>query len=335
MKETFFSAILTTIVVLAANAQIVNIPDANFKNALLNHTPVIDTDNDGEISISEAAALGTMSVHNKNISNLTGIEHFVNITVLGCTENNLTSLDLSNNMLLQNLNCDNNQLTALDFSNNLNLYYVTASVNQLTTLNLGNNTTLAYLICSANQLSILDVSQNSALQILYCALNQLTSLDVSQNPNLKELGCNNNGLTSLNVANGNNTNTQKIFAADNPDLICVQVDDPIYSSANWTGTSFQFDPQISFINEGAVCPVTSINEAAQNIIIAVYPNPTKNQISFSVQANAQLTNLTGQIVDNKKSINTLDLSDQPTGIYYITFTDDKGQVLQRTKIVKE
>ncbi len=37
-------------------AQIVNIPDANFKNALLNYDPIIDTNNDNEIQISEAEA---------------------------------------------------------------------------------------------------------------------------------------------------------------------------------------------------------------------------------------------------------------------------------------
>ena len=35
-------------------SQNVNIPDANFKFALLNHTPPIDLNNDNEIQISEA-----------------------------------------------------------------------------------------------------------------------------------------------------------------------------------------------------------------------------------------------------------------------------------------
>ena len=38
-----------------SQAQIVNIPDANFKNALLNHIPVIDLNGDSEIQISEAS----------------------------------------------------------------------------------------------------------------------------------------------------------------------------------------------------------------------------------------------------------------------------------------
>jgi CubicO group peptidase (beta-lactamase class C family) len=72
-----------------------------------------------------------------------------------------------------------------------------------------------------------------------------------------------------------------------------------------------------------------------NNVIAIYPNPTKSQINFSVQTNVQLINATGQIVTSKKNVNSLDVSNQPTGIYFITFTDDKGQVLQRSKIVKQ
>ena len=35
--------------------------DANFKNALLNHDPVIDTNDDGEISVAEAQGRRNMN----------------------------------------------------------------------------------------------------------------------------------------------------------------------------------------------------------------------------------------------------------------------------------
>ncbi len=69
--------------------------------------------------------------------------------------------------------------------------------------------------------------------------------------------------------------------------------------------------------------------------ISVYPNPTKNQINFSIQTNLQLTNLIGQIVADSKNVSTFDLSAQPTGIYFLILTDNNGQVIQRNKIVKE
>jgi Secretion system C-terminal sorting domain len=69
--------------------------------------------------------------------------------------------------------------------------------------------------------------------------------------------------------------------------------------------------------------------------IRIYPNPTKNQIHFSVQANATLTNTIGQVVATIKNVNSLDLSNQTNGIYFLTLTNDAGQVLQQSKIVKE
>ena len=40
-----------------SQAQNVSIPDSNFKTTLVNYTPVIDTNTDGEIQVAEAAAL--------------------------------------------------------------------------------------------------------------------------------------------------------------------------------------------------------------------------------------------------------------------------------------
>ena len=95
MKQLLFGIFL--VLGVRIKAQIVNIPDANFKNALLNHDPVIDTNNDGEISVAEAQGFtGEMEVDNKNISDLTGIEAFVNLKDLNCFDNQLTSLDISN-----------------------------------------------------------------------------------------------------------------------------------------------------------------------------------------------------------------------------------------------
>ena len=41
------------------------------------------------------------------------------------------------------------------------------------------------------------------------------------------------------------------------------------------------------------------------------------------------------IIENKKNVNSIDLFEQSSGIYFVTLIDDKGQVMQRSKIVKE
>ncbi len=75
------SLLIQIILVLAlfSNAQIVNIPDAVFKEALVNDT-LINTNLDNEIQLSEAIAFNdTINVSCKLIYDLTGIEAFTSL----------------------------------------------------------------------------------------------------------------------------------------------------------------------------------------------------------------------------------------------------------------
>ena len=184
--------------------QNVNIPDANFKAYLVGNS-FINTNGDSEIQVSEAAAFnGSIFCYNLNISDLSGVESFTDLTNLTCSNNQLTSIDLSYNTALTSLNCGNNQLTNLDVSNNLALTIFNCEGNQLTNLDVTSNTSLIELKIDSNQLTSLDVSNNLALTFFNCGGNQLTSLDVSQNLALTELFCYSNQLTSLNLSGASN-----------------------------------------------------------------------------------------------------------------------------------
>ena len=65
----------------------------------------------------EAELVTELNIYNRAITDMTGIEAFVNLEKLGCGENKLTSLDVSKNTALKALNCGSNQLTTLDVSN--------------------------------------------------------------------------------------------------------------------------------------------------------------------------------------------------------------------------
>ena len=216
--------------------QNVNIPDVNFKAYLVGNT-AINTNGDTEIQLSEAAAFnGTINCNNMNISNLIGIEAF-------------TALDT--------LYCKNNQLDSLNLSQNTALTYLSCGYNQLTSLNVSQNTALTYLSCWNNQLDSLNVSQNTALTYLWCEQNQLTSLDLSQNTALTWLNCGSNQLTSLDVRNGNNTNffidgpeglESPFIAYNNPNLYCIDVDDATSSICQYTIRNDFVDSQSYFSN---------------------------------------------------------------------------------------
>jgi hypothetical protein len=64
-----FGIVLMAIV---AQAQVVNIPDANFKARLL-AISFLDANNDGSIQVSEAQKVKTLDVSYKEIQDLTGI----------------------------------------------------------------------------------------------------------------------------------------------------------------------------------------------------------------------------------------------------------------------
>lgn len=201
---------------------IVSIPDANFKAELLAHgdsvtgenIDKIDTNGDGEIQLSEAESYnGTLLCYESDINDLTGIEAFINLTVLIIEDTPLTSIDLSNNTALVRLDVSNNSLTSLDISNNIALERLECGNNQLTALDVSPNTALTYLSCNSNSINVLDVSQNIALEQLNCSYNQLSNLDVSQNTALTSLNCRINKLTQLDVSQ--NTSLQYLYAHNN------------------------------------------------------------------------------------------------------------------------
>lgn len=132
------------------NAQIVNIPDANFKAMLLESGKtkmgiaravfggafyddfIIDSNNNGEIEISEIEYIENLYIDYSKISDLKGIEYFVNLRDLTCSFNNLTYLDLSNLEKLEGIGCNDNQITSLKLHKKGHLSFCDFSNNKLT-----------------------------------------------------------------------------------------------------------------------------------------------------------------------------------------------------------
>jgi hypothetical protein len=199
-------------------AGIFAVPDANFRSFLETNYPA--TICDGKIIPAQAALVtGTLNVSFQNISNLSGIEFFTGIADLLCFNNQLTTLDLSQNTALVQLFCYDNQLTALNLTQNTALVQLVCNNNQLTALDLSQNTALAGLSCSNNQLTALDLSQNTALVQLFCSNNQLTALNLSQNTALVQLFCSNN--PQLTGFTGTLPNSLEYLSAFNTGITCL------------------------------------------------------------------------------------------------------------------
>lgn len=181
-----------------------NFPDEAFRK-YLKKFDIIGNDGlgDNKLIPAEWKAVTEIKVsggyNGEKITNLKGIEFFPNLSYLDCSENNLSSLDVSDNTNLVMLLCYQNKLNSLDVTQNLALITLNCNHNNLTSLDVSQNTALTNLKCYNNNLTSLNVSKNDNLETLYCYDNQLTNLDVTQFIALQDLNCNKNKLSSLNV----------------------------------------------------------------------------------------------------------------------------------------
>ena len=102
------------------------IPDDAFEQALIN----LDLDDflDDSVNTFAIDSVQVLDVSNEDIVDLTGIQDFVALTTLFCYNNQLYSLDLSNNSNLFDVSCSNNQLTSLSVKNGnpTGIWYFTA-----------------------------------------------------------------------------------------------------------------------------------------------------------------------------------------------------------------
>ena len=249
-------------------------------------------------------------------------------------------------------------LIYLGYDTVLDNYVTTANINGVTFLELSmiivaqsitdlsgieDFTALENLDCRGTQINSLDLSNNTALIELACGSfqgaiggTQLTSLDLSNNTALTMLRCDNNQLTCLNLKNGNNINMTVFQATNNTYLTCIEVDDPSWSTANWTG----IDPQTSFSTNcnyplGCFSIPISIQEHTSNINL--HPNPSNNLITLDIEGydgsfNVEVYDLFGRLL--KTTNNTIiSIQDYPNGVYILKVS--YGNRVEELKVVKD
>ena len=180
------------------------------------------------------------------IFDLTGIEDFSSLTYLDISYNLLATVDLSQNILLTELYCSDNQLSSLDLSSNINLQYLYCSTQNISTLILPNSNTLLELSFGFNYVTSIDLSMYTNLIYLDCAYNGITDLDLSNNSSLTSLIAQEGSLHNLDLRNGNNYNMIEMLCFGNDNLTCINVDDSVWSTNNWTVTNGDIDTQQYF-----------------------------------------------------------------------------------------
>ena len=184
--------------------------DINLFNALKNNLPsnlFINYDSSSKtirIPTEMLNSITSLTLENSDISNLSGLENFVNLTELNLSNNNISSITALNEL---------NSLTKLDLSDNKSIGNNSASLQtktDLMTLNLA-NTGLSSItfISNLNKITNLDISNNniSNLQPLQ-SLKVIKILNVSNNKNLVTIDYikSHTTLTELNISGTGITN---------------------------------------------------------------------------------------------------------------------------------
>lgn len=258
--------LLLVFISVYANAQIVNIPDPVFKAKLLsanlgnnvaslqspyfyqpsptgynsftyqsNSGDVIDVNGNGEIEVSEAQSVKYLNLIGANISNLTGIEYFINLEALKVWNSSVSSFNTGNLTHLKQLEFSGNSLNVdLDLTNNTQLELLKCYGSNISSLNISSLSLLKVLNCSSNFIDNLNANNLDSLLSLQCGDNpNINDLTINGLNNLRELYCNSmSGLTTLTITNCsalNNFTLQNNGALQNftlnslPSLINVEI----------------------------------------------------------------------------------------------------------------
>ena len=153
-----------------------NFPDQAFRKYVEDN---IDTEKDDKLSQAERDAVTKIDIDNQNCTDLTGIAYFANLTKLYCSDNQLTTLDVSKNAKLRILQCHNNGMEKLNLGDITHLTLLNCDDNNLTELDVSKNPYLEELECRENKLRRVVIGNKYRLTGLYLQGNQLTSLDLS------------------------------------------------------------------------------------------------------------------------------------------------------------
>lgn len=175
-------------------------PDEAFRAWILDGSNLNGAGADGVLTAEELANIREINVSSKGIKSLKGIEVFTSLEVLNCSNNELTELDMTNNIELTKLYCSNNVINELSLKHNPKLIHLNCSFNRLSSLDVSSNTKLITLYAEMNYLTQLNLKGCTELVVLSSPNNLLTGLDLSTNTKLKLVDLFDNRLEHIDVS---------------------------------------------------------------------------------------------------------------------------------------
>lgn len=290
-------------------AQTTAIPDPLFEQELINLS--IDTDGivNGQIATADAEAVTSLTINPENtgsdyITDLTGIEAFVNLENLTVNYTMIEELNVSTMPNLKYLDCIDNTLEYLDVSNNPLLEEL-------------------YLHTGGD---------------VY-PLNNINEIDLSHNPNIRKLAA--SAIRYINLKNGNN-NPDMIIDIGVPDLptelgnTCIEVDDATVAQndqAPYSEWTIQYAIGHQTYSYAETC--TAGTEEFKNTSVIMYPNPVSDILyvnNNTIVNKVTFYDLSGRVVKEYMSIPSsgIDVQGFQKGMYLVKI--ESGKQVQTQKV---
>lgn len=219
MKKLYFFVLF--LAHLFVTAQIVNIPDLQFKAKLLSGTAInhitqdlagnwipMDLNNDGEIQVSEAANIRNITIYSSNgspfqISSIEGVKSFTNLEYLDVSDSpSLLSVDISGMQKIKLVSFENNiNMSSANFTGCPLLENINVSNSAIVNLDISNLPKMNILTCNGGKLQTINYAGSTTMKYLLCSDNEISSIDVSSLVDLYSFNITGNLLTSLDVSN--------------------------------------------------------------------------------------------------------------------------------------
>ena len=297
MKEQFrcftFFMLMGLTFPLTATAQVVSIPDSNLRAAIERRLGKASGD---PITTSDMAALRSLTARESNISDLTGLEHAIN----------LTSLDLGRNSI--------SDITSLSGLTKLTwLYLLGNSISNITSLSELINLTVLYL--GRNLISdistVSDLTNLRTLHLGYNSISDLTSLSglinlnvlyfqdnlisdisaVSDLTNLRTLGIWNNNISDISAVSDLTDLTKLYFGGNSVSDMSV-----VSGLANLT---------ILSLNNNSVSDISAVSGLTSLSTLSIWNNNISDISAVSGLTNLAYLELPGNSVSDISAVSDL------------------------------
>ncbi len=318
MKKVFLT--LITLVSFLGKAQVTLVPDSDFEKALIYWG--IDTTGilNGQLLTTDAQCVVNLDLnavplgHGGYVTDLTGIEDFINLEHFRACYNNIGSINLSTLIKLKSLYFISNNITSIDLSANTDLEKLV----------IGNG---AMDFGPFNKIKTLNLSNNKKIK----------HIEAYNMVNLEFINLRNNIADSVYILLGNENNV--------PYNVCIEVDNPIAATTStapydkWALDYQHFPNNNGIVYFSANCALNIEKFVNENF--KIYPNPATDYITIEHNVANGVTLHSVQILESSgkwiRSINDnfhyINISDLSKGVYLFVIQTDKGNKTEKV-IVK-